>query len=54
MARKPAPGFKVERFTMGKWLWVIMPNFKTEADAQAWIDQNKKKEPEATYRVVGA
>lgn len=46
------PVFKVECFTHGQWLWVIMPAFKTAEAAEAYIVGAKVRAPGSEYRVV--
>ena len=49
MARKQ-PTFDIECFTAGKWLWVILPAYKTREAAQADCDRMTAKDG-AQYRV---
>lgn len=46
------PEFRVMVLTRDEWLWVIMPNFKTAEDAEAWIKQAHERDSQAqAYRV---
>lgn len=55
-ATKPVarPGWKIERLTHGRWLWVILPTFRSEPEAQAYVATLERQDQTALYRVSDA
>lgn len=56
MARKPktprAPTWKIEAFNNGQWLWVLMPPYRTQEEAEASIAQMVARHPADVFRAV--